>query len=200
VILGNPTAIDAGIANVRDEVLPALNQIDGFVGLSMMVDRNSGRCIATSAWQDEETMRSSANQVQPVRNRVAEILGGSPDIAEWEVAVMHREHPTHDGAWVRSTWVHTDPENVERAVDVFRDEAMPQAEVMEGFCSASLLINRGTGQAVASASYESRAALDASREAMNRIRAERTKEAHVTVDEVAEFELVQAHLRVPELA
>jgi hypothetical protein len=190
-ILGNPTAIDASIANVRDEVLPALNQIDGFVGLSMMVDRDSGRCIATSAWQDEETMRSSANQVQPVRNRVAEILGGTPDVAEWEVAVMHRDHPTHDGAWVRSTWVHTDPENVERAVDVFREEAMPQAEMMEGFCSASLLINRGTGHAVS---------LDASREAMNRIRSERTKEANVAVDEVAEFELVQAHLRVPEMA
>jgi hypothetical protein len=145
-------------------------------------------------------MRSSANQVQPVRNRVAEILGGTPDVAEWEVAVMHRDHPTHDGAWVRSTWVHTDPENVERAVDVFREEAMPQAEMMEGFCSASLLINRGTGHAVSSASYESRAALDASREAMNRIRSERTKEANVAVDEVAEFELVQAHLRVPELA
>jgi hypothetical protein len=83
---------------------------------------------------------------------------------------------------------------------VFRTEAMPEAEVMEGFCSASLLINPGTGHAVASASYENRAALDASREPMDRIRAARTKEAHVTVDEVAEFELVLAHLRVPELA
>ena len=38
------------------------------------------------------------NQVRPIRQRVAEILGGSPEVAEWEVAAMHRDHRATDCA------------------------------------------------------------------------------------------------------
>jgi heme-degrading monooxygenase HmoA len=55
--------------------MPALQGIDGFVGLSLLVDRGSGRCIATSAWQSEEAMRASAESVRPIRDRAAETFG-----------------------------------------------------------------------------------------------------------------------------
>jgi hypothetical protein len=56
--------IDAGIARVRDTVIPALTHIDGFVGLSLMVDRETGTCIATSAWRTEPAMHASADRVR----------------------------------------------------------------------------------------------------------------------------------------
>ena len=40
-------SIDDGIAYTQNEALPTLQQIDGFIGLSLLVDRTSGRCIAT---------------------------------------------------------------------------------------------------------------------------------------------------------
>src|SRR4051794_2481608 len=58
-VLADPKAIDEGIANVRDEVMPLVQGMDGFIGLSMLADRNSGRCIVTTAWRTEEAMHAS---------------------------------------------------------------------------------------------------------------------------------------------
>jgi hypothetical protein len=193
-------SIDAGIAHIREEVLPALRQLDGFVGLSLMVDRDSGRCIATTAWANEDAMRESAGQVGPIRNRAAEIFEGSPEVEEWDIAVMHRDHPTHDGARVRTAWLQTDTDGVDGLVDIYRTDALPQIERMDGFCSASFMVNRDTGRATSSVCFEDQAALEATREESNRIRTSGTSKASATVLNVGEFELAVAHLRVPEMA
>jgi hypothetical protein len=198
-IQAQPASVAAGIAHVQGEVLPALKQLDGFIGLSMMVDRDSALCITTSAWQSDDAMRASAEQVEPVRTRAAEVLGGSPDVAEWEIAVMHREHPTHADAGVRSAWLQLDPSGLDELIEIYRIQALPQIQGLDGFCSASFMVNRASGRAVSSACFDSRQAMDASRDAASQIRSAGTRQAKATVLDVREFELVVAHLRVPEL-
>ncbi|MCU1656161.1 MAG: hypothetical protein JWO57_817 [Pseudonocardiales bacterium] len=198
-IIAQPGSIDAGIKQVHDEVLPALRQLDGFIGLSMMVNRESGRCIATSAWASQDDRHASARQVEPVRNRVAEILGGRPEVEDWDIAVMHRDQATHDGAYVRSAWFQAGRGGVDAIVDVFKNDGLPQIEQMDGFCSASLMIDRDTGRAVASICFENKATLDASRENANQVRTAAISKANATILEVDEFELAVAHLRVPEM-
>jgi quinol monooxygenase YgiN len=104
-IQAQPSSIDAAFAHMRDSVMPALEGIDGCVGLSLLVDRTSGRCIATTSWESEEAMRASEESVRPIRDRAAELFGGSAQVEEWEIAAMHREHRASDGACVRATWV-----------------------------------------------------------------------------------------------
>ena len=70
-IQAQPSSIDDGIAHVRDEIMPALQDMAGCIGVSLLVDRQSGRCIATSAWETDEAMRDSADQVTPIRDRGA---------------------------------------------------------------------------------------------------------------------------------
>ena len=178
--------IDAGIAHIRDEVMPALSDIDGFVGLSLLVDRGSGRCIATSSWQSEEAMRASAGQVMPVRNRAAEIFGGGIEMAEWEIAVLHRAHAAPAGACTRVTWTDLQGADPDRVVDTFKMGALPRMEEFTGFCSAI--------------SYDNRAALEASRDPGSVIRESVIAQAGIRMMEMAEFELAVAHLRVPEMA
>ena len=63
------SAIDAGIAYIHDTVWPALTGLDGYVGLSLLVDRLSGRCIVTTAWQSEEAMIASRREADAMRDR-----------------------------------------------------------------------------------------------------------------------------------
>src|SRR5688500_9249331 len=104
-IKGKPGNLDAGIAYVRDEVMPTAQQTEGCVGLSMLTDRDTGRCIVATAWTDEEAMRASSEEARTVRHRLVHTLGGEhADVQEWEIAVLHRDHPAGDGAGAQVTW------------------------------------------------------------------------------------------------
>ncbi|TCC46489.1 hypothetical protein E0H75_25805 [Kribbella capetownensis] len=192
-------SMEAGIAQVRDEVMPTLVEMDGCIGLSMMADRESGRCITTTAWRSEQAMRATDEELRPVRERLARTLGGSPQVQEWEIAVLHRDHRSVAGACIRATWVQVDPEKLERAIDVYRLASLPRLEDLAGFCSASLLVDRASGRAVSSVTYDSREAMDSNRDAAASMRAATSKDAGAQVLDTGEFELVIAHLRVPEL-
>ena len=60
-VRGDPRAVDDGIAFARNEVWPRLERMDGCVGMSMLADREAGRCIVTAAWATEDAMRASAD-------------------------------------------------------------------------------------------------------------------------------------------
>jgi hypothetical protein len=199
-IQADPSRIDAGIAHVRDETFPQLNAMDGCVGMSLLADRESGRCIATTAWESEAALQESADTVRPLRSAAEQTLGsGTSDVDMWEIAVVHRDHAVPDGACARVTWLSGDPSIAERGADVFRMFVLPRVQELDGFCSASMLINREAGRAVGTVTFDSRAQLEATRDAVTVIREEATNDIGATVDEVAEFEVAFAHLHVPEL-
>ena len=198
-ITGDPARIDQGISFVRDEVMPTVTGMDGCMGISMLVNRETGRGIATTSWMSEDDMRATDGQVSAFRSRAAEIMGGEPEVREWEIAVMHREHDAREGSWCRVTWLTCPPEDVESTIDFFRDTVMTRLEEFEGFCSASMLVDRATGQCCGTARFDSREDLEATREMAQGMRDRRSLEGNVVFGDIEECELVIAHLRVPEL-
>lgn len=198
-IQARPSAIDSGIAYMRDEVLPGLREIPGCMGLSLLVDRDTGHCIATSSWVTREAMDESKDRVAPIRDRGLATFGGSAQIQDWEIAGLHRAHRVGEGACVRATWVKTDPSRIESAVEIYKSATLPAMEQLDGFCSASLLVNHRTGRAVSCTSYDSAAAMRASREQSASLRVDAARQTGVEALDVREFELALAHLRVPEM-
>lgn len=198
--LARPGSIDEGIAFVRDEVMPAAMAMDGCIGLSMICDRDSGRCITTTAWSTEESMSSSEQMVQPLREKGAEMFGAEPSVNRWEIAVLHRHAMSGEGACVRCTWLSMDPAGAQHAIDTYRMAALPAMEDMDGMCSASLMVDRDSGRAVSSVTYASREAMVASRSAAESLRTRIAEEVGATVTDIGEFELSLAHLHVPEMA
>jgi len=198
-VLAHPQSINAGITHIRDEVMPTLMGTDGCVGLSMLVDRDSGRCIITSAWQSGEAMRASESRLRPVRDHAAEVLGNRAQVDEWEIAVLHRDHTSEPGACVRATWVRTPPDQTDRLIEAYRMTILPRIQEFAGFCSASLMVDRASGLAVGSLTFDSNTAMERSREQSRQVRAN-VLEVGAEIVEVGEFELALAHLRVPEMA
>ncbi len=198
-IQAQPSSIDAGIAHVRDEVMPALQGMAGCIGVSLLVDRESGRCIATSAWETEEAMRDSMEQVTPIRDRAAEMLGGTPNVEQWEIAALHRDHRSPGGACVLATWVRVPPDLADQGIEYYKSSVLPQVENLEGFCSASLLVDRASGRAVSSTTFDSLDAMERAREQINAIKETSMPEARAEEVDEGAFELALAHLRVPEL-
>ncbi|BBY16331.1 antibiotic biosynthesis monooxygenase [Mycolicibacterium litorale] len=199
-IEARPGAVDAGITHIRNEVMPALRDIPGCVGLSLLVDRESHRCIATTAWESAEAMRDAAEQVKPLRDRAARAFGGTPLVEEWEIAVLHRDHRAGAGAGVRATWLKARPEQFDQAIEFYRAEVLPSIEQLEGFCSASLMIDRTTGRAVSSASFDTMSAMNRNRDQARSLRTARLRDLGADQLDVGEFELAIASLRVPEMA
>lgn len=199
-IQADRSKVEDGIARVRDQVFPAVTAMDGCAGMSLLVDRESGRCIATTSWETEDAMRSSAEQVKPLRADAEQTLGAtSSEVATWEVAVMHRDHASPDGACARVTWLSGDDGLGDRAVDVYRTLILPTVQEWDGFCSASLMIRRDAGRIVGTVTFETRAQLEATREAAKDLRQRASAQLNAVVDDVAEMEVAMAHLHVPEL-
>ncbi|MBM7809021.1 quinol monooxygenase YgiN [Geodermatophilus bullaregiensis] len=193
-----PEAVDDVVAFVRDDVMPMVTQLDGCTGLSVLSDPDTGRCIVTSAWETADAMQAGADRVRASRERAAERFGATPEVQEWEIAVLHRAHRAGDGACARVTWARTDPAHLDRVTDAYRESLMPWWEQTPGFCSNSLMVDRRDGRCASAVVFEDREAMAGTRDQFTTLREEFASRMGVEVLEVAEFDLALAHLRVPE--
>jgi len=191
---GKPENIDAGIRFIMNEVAPALEEIDGCRGLSLLVDRETGHCIATSSWESEATMLNSNDQLRTIRERGRDILGATMQVDEWEIAVMHR---MQHGEACRVSWLQGD---LDTLTETFRVALVPRLDETPGFCGASLMIDHEAGVGCSTTVWESRAAMEASRAAADDMRARAATDSGSEIVDVHEFDLAYAHLHVPEMA
>jgi hypothetical protein len=194
------SSIDDGIAYMRNDVMPELESVDGYVGISLLVDRESGQCIITAAYESENALHAAAEKAKQLRGQAAERFGGDVEkVEEWEIGVLHRDHQSSDGACVRTTWIKIPRDQADRAVEFYKDSVLPSLEGLEGFCSSSFLVDRASGRAVSSTTFDGRDAMERNREQAKELRNTRTRELGADVLDVGEFELAIAHLRVPEV-
>ena len=199
-VQADPQRIDQGIGYIRDEVMPAVQSMPGCMGLSMLCDRDSGRCIVTTSWDSEETMSASREAVRAMREQAADVMGGQFEVQEWEIAVVHRAHAMGDGACARVTYSRLrDMGQADRVIDAWKSTLLPRLEGFDGFASASLMVDRSTGRAVGTACFDSREAMEQTRETATRMRGEFSSRMDVEITDVLEMDVAIHHLRVPEM-
>ncbi len=198
---GEPGAIADGVAYVRDHVQPAVRQMEGCAGLSMLVDRHTGRCIVTTSWENVDAMHRSADALAQIREtalRTFQGVAGETEVVEWEVAILHRVHETHENAAARVIFTKGPLGAADRIIDGFRTNIVPRIHTLAGFCSVSLFVNRDTGRCAITSVYEDRQTMNRAKGQAQAMREEFTTHLGMQITEVAEFDVALAHLRVPE--
>ena len=192
--------LDEAVAFANDRLLPTVRSCEGSLGLSMAINRETGSSIMVSSWKTHETLRASAPVVDLLRAEAAELFGDDPLVGEWEVAVMHRVSPSSDGSFLVVTWAHVDHGDVDSVLDLYRFWALPKVEVLPGFQSASLMYMREHGNFVGSISFVDKASAEEAKPRLGLIRREGIMAARGYYLDIEDFDLVLAHLDLPEYA
>lgn len=86
---GPPDQLDEGLRYVREQVLPLLQQQDGFKGFIAFGDRQSGKLIGVSLWESEQAMRASEEVGDRTRGESAEAVGATvAGVERYEVGLF----------------------------------------------------------------------------------------------------------------
>ncbi len=188
--------LEDGIAYVRVRIVPVVESLPGSLGLSMIVDHDSGLVTITTAWTSAQARSASDDELVVQRTEVAELLGGGPAASELlELAVLDRVRPAPAGAWSRTTRIRVDPHRVDSAVDSYSASTRHALRQLDGYCSAVLLVDRASGHGAVSVTFDSWDSLVASREPAEAIRAAGTAEIGAEVTDVRESEIVITGIR-----
>ena len=88
VLKGSAADAEAGIANFRENVAPLAKEQGK--GAILLLDRESGKAVAITLWQDEEAMKASEERANALRADARQIMGAGdePTVERFEVAVF----------------------------------------------------------------------------------------------------------------
>jgi hypothetical protein len=76
-IEASPARLDDAIRFFREQVLPQLRQIDGFVQFIALSDRQSGKLLGVVFWENEELMHSMEEVLSRTRGGISHPPGGA---------------------------------------------------------------------------------------------------------------------------
>ena len=89
---GASDQVDEAVRQVREDVLPRTEQLDGYKGAYLLVDRENGKSLAVTFWESEEAMRESEEATSTLRSEIADALGTQMiGVERYEVAGAAQE-------------------------------------------------------------------------------------------------------------
>ena len=76
-IEGNAAKIDDAVKIINEQIIPALKGLQGFTAVNFLADRSAGKLVAVGFYADEAALEGSVEAVGPMRNEVADAMGGT---------------------------------------------------------------------------------------------------------------------------
>ncbi len=144
--------IDDGVAFVRDNAVPVLQQHKGYRGITASADRDA-----------------SFAPLAELRRQGLDVVGGELTVESFEQLVEEVASPPTVGSALMVTRISMDPAKVDENVGVFKSEILPRIKAAPGFRALRHMIDLKSGRgAVGSAWADQDAMNNAAAEAQSR--------------------------------
>lgn len=194
---GDPAELDQAVRALTTEGRQQLAEEPGFRGAGLFVDREVGKLMTGTWWDDEEALRASADRMGELRARMLSGFAATMTVDNWEAAVASRPEAVGEAGRFRLTRLEFAPSDADTLVDAFENDVLPGLQAMNGFLGGSLLLDRPGGRGMVGAVYADQDSLAASRGPVAALRANATSKARTTVRSVEEFEVAMLETRPP---
>jgi|SRR5215207_535630 quinol monooxygenase YgiN len=87
----SPYRLDEAIGVLREQVVPTIQQQNGFKGYLMLVDRGTGNSINITLWEEESDRQVSSPNSEYYRNAIGKVvpfLTDAPLIEDLELVIQ----------------------------------------------------------------------------------------------------------------
>jgi hypothetical protein len=139
--------LDAAVAHLRDEALPAIKDFKGFRGITASGDRKAGVVGILTLWDTEADMKASEGAAAQVRENAIKAFGGRlVDVRVYEQVVQEVTAPPAPGSPLLITPTKMDPAKVDENIEFFKSVVLPEMKATPGFRAVRNMINRQTGE------------------------------------------------------
>jgi heme-degrading monooxygenase HmoA len=86
---GTSERLDEGLRQIREDVVPQLQQQDGYKGFVVFDNRQSGKLVGFSLWESEQAMQASEDVADRTRRESAETMSDTiAGVERYEVALF----------------------------------------------------------------------------------------------------------------
>jgi heme-degrading monooxygenase HmoA len=86
---GTSERLDDGLRQIREDVVPQLQQQDGYKGFVVFDNRQSGKLIGFSLWESEQAMQASEEVANRTRRESAGVMDDTiTGVERYEVALF----------------------------------------------------------------------------------------------------------------
>lgn len=87
----SPYRMDEAINTIREQVVPAAQQQQGYKGYIMLVDRGTGKSIVITMWEEEgdrDVTGTNSNYYRDAIGQVVPFLTGAPTVEDLEIVIQ----------------------------------------------------------------------------------------------------------------
>jgi heme-degrading monooxygenase HmoA len=186
--------IDDGVAFVRDNAVPVLQEQKGYRGVTASADRDGGVLGVLTVWETEADREASFGPLAEIRQQGLDLVGGELKVESFEELVVEMASPPPVGSALMVTPISMDPAKVDENLGFFKREVLPRIAAAPGFRALRNMMDRETGRGLVGSAWEDQ---DAMKNAAAQAQAQRDggRARGVNFDEDSYREIVFADMR-----